>query len=206
MRPGADSREVGGGWVSATLAKAWRSLYALRMKVRFIVAGIIAVALTAAAAATAVVWYRPAFPPASSELIQVTPEKRAALNHLRAEPKFGPHNFPPLGYTGAATPRDKDVATAAVDDMIDPVLAHRNGAVAAKDVTRLIAKAMRRVDLLDTEDRDRAGDYMLEVWFILGFKGATGQFAHGSAFPRWPGYAEPLPPGWKSPTEPRRIG
>jgi hypothetical protein len=174
------------------------------VRVRFIVAGILAVAL-AATGAVAVVHYRHAFPPPSSEVVQLAAEKRAALNRLRAESKFGPHDFPPLGYTGAATPRDKDVATAAVDDMIGQVLAHQNGAVAAKDVSRLIAKAMRRVDLLDTEDRDRAGDYMLEVWYILGFKGATGQFAYGSAFARWPGYAEPLPLGWKSPTEPRRI-
>jgi hypothetical protein len=128
------------------------------------------------------------------------------LNSLRAEAKFGPHAFPPLGYTGAATPRDKDVATRAVNDMISGVLAHPDGAITAKEVSRLIAKVMRQVDLLDTEDRDRAGDYMIEVWYILGFRGATGHFAYGSAFPRWPGFEEPLPPGWKSPSEPRHIG
>ena len=64
---------------------------------------------------------------------------------------------------------------------------------------------MKRVNLLETEDRDRTAGYMIEIWYILGFKGATGQFAYGSAFPVPHGYAESLPPGWKSPTELRLI-
>ncbi len=64
---------------------------------------------------------------------------------------------------------------------------------------------MKRVNLLETEDRDRTGDYMIEIWYLLGFKGATGRFAYGASFKRPAGYGEPLPPGWKSPTEPRPI-
>ena len=131
--------------------------------------------------------YRQAFPPASAEIVELSPEKRTVLERLRAEAKFGPHAYPPLGYTGAATPQDRDVASRAVDDMIEGVLAHRDGPIGAKETSRLIAKALRRLDLLETEDRERAGGCMLEVWYILGFKGATGVFAHGSAFPRWPG-------------------
>lgn len=59
---------------------------------------------------------------------------------------------------------------------------------------------------LATEDRDRTGDYLLEVWYILGFKGATGRFATGVAYSRLSGYSEPLPPGWTAPDQPRPIG
>jgi len=65
---------------------------------------------------------------------------------------------------------------------------------------------MKPIKLLATEDRERAMGYMLEIWYLLGFKGATGRFAYGSAFQNPPGYGEPLPPGWRSPTEPRPIG
>jgi len=64
---------------------------------------------------------------------------------------------------------------------------------------------MREVDTLMTEDRDRTQDYMLEVWYILGFKGATGHFAYGSAYPKPDGYGEPLPRGWTAPDKPRPI-
>jgi hypothetical protein len=157
-------------------------------------------------AAVGLIRYRQAFPAPSEEVVRLDAQKRAALANLKAESKFGPHSYPPLGYTGAATPEDKLVATSAVNGLIDGVLAHSDGPIAARDVSRLIAKALRRVEMLETEDRDRAGDYMIEVWYLLGFHEATGRFAHGSAFPRWPSYAEPLPPGWKSPTEPRPIG
>jgi hypothetical protein len=175
------------------------------MRTLFIIGSLLAAALVVAAV-VAFIRYRQAFPTPSAEVVQLTPEKRAAIARLRAEPKFVPHDFPPLGYTGAATPEDGAVATAAVDEMLDGVLAKPNGPLEAKAVIPLIGIAMRKVGVLETEDRDRTADYMVEAWYLLGFKGATGRFAHGAAFPRAPGYLEPLPPGWKSPTEPRQIG
>ena len=59
--------------------------------------------------------------------------------------------------------------------------------------------------MLETEDRDRAQGYMLEIWYILGFKGATGLFAYGAAYSKPVGYGEPLPPGWTGPDKPRPI-
>ena len=44
---------------------------------------------------------------------------------------------------------------------------------------------------------------MLEIWYLLGFRGSTGLLTYGSAFVIPPGYQEPLPKGWASPTEPR---
>jgi hypothetical protein len=69
-----------------------------------------------------------------------------------------------------------------------------------------IGEATKKVDYLETEDRERTAGYLIEIWYILGFKGSTGRFAYGAGFPLPPGYGEPLPPGWKSPTEPRVIG
>lgn len=150
--------------------------------------------------------YSKTTPKQSNEITTLDAEKRNRLLQLRAEEKFEEHDYPPLGYTGIATPEEGATARAAVNDVLDSVLSRANGPIAAREVSALIRQAMRRVNLLETEDRDRTSDYLLEIWYILGFKGATGEFAHGSAFPVPAGYAEPLPPGWKSPDEPRSIG
>jgi hypothetical protein len=66
--------------------------------------------------------------------------------------------------------------------------------------------AMQDIGDLETEDRERAQGYMLEIWYIIGFKRPTGLFTYGSGIRIPPGYAEPLPPGWVSPDKPRTIG
>ena len=129
---------------------------------------------------------------------------RAHLQRLWAENKFQPHDYPP-GYTGAETPREKAQATAAVDAVIDAVLARSDGPVPASEVSALIEQAVRRVNMLATEDRDRTYEYLVEIWYILGLTGATGHFAAGPAFRKPEGYGEPLPPGWSAPDKPRRI-
>ena len=147
----------------------------------------------------------PLFPPPSAEIVQLTPEKRAHLKRLRAEIKFQANDYPPLGYTGAATLEDQAQATTAVNTLIDAVLARSDGPLSAVAISALIGKAIRDVDMLETEDRDRTYGYVLEIWYILGFKGPTGHFAAGSAYPKPDGYSEPLPPGWLAPDKPRRI-
>lgn len=44
----------------------------------------------------------------------------------------------------------------------------------ASAISALIRNAIGDVDTLATEDRDRTQGHLLEVWYILGFKGATG--------------------------------
>lgn len=174
------------------------------MKLLLIFIGGLAICILAAGGF--VYWkYLQLFPAPSNEVVQLTPEKRATLRRLRAEDKFQPHHFPPMGYTGAETPEDRMKATDAVDSVIDAVLARPDGPVQAREVSRLIGKGMDRLSLLATEDRDRAGGYLIEVWYILGFKGATGQFVSGASYPRADGYSEPLPPGWTAPDQPRPI-
>ena len=146
------------------------------------------------------------WPKASAEVVQLTPETRVRLQRLRAEAKFQPNDYPPLGYTGPETPEDGARATTAVNGVIDGVLAQAGPPIAAKSVSSLIGKGMRQVSDLATEDRDRTQGYMLEVWYILGFKGPTGRFAYGAAYPKPSGYGEPLPPGWSAPDKPRPAG
>jgi hypothetical protein len=145
------------------------------------------------------------FSPPSAEIVQLTAENRAHLQRLRAEVKFQANDYPPLGYTGAPNPEDHAQATAAVNTLIDGILARFDGPVSGREVSALIGKAIEDVDLLETEDRERAYGYTLEVWYILGFKGPTGHFGVGSAYPRPEGYSEALPPGWLAPDQPRRI-
>jgi len=144
--------------------------------------------------------------PRSQETVQLNADKRGALIRLRDETKFEPHDYPPLGYTGVATPEDGVIARAAVNDVIGAIISRKDGPIDATTVSALIGRGMKRVDQLETEDRERTAGYMIEIWYLLGLRGATGRFAYGAAFQRLEGYGEPLPPGWKSPVEPRPIG
>jgi len=145
-----------------------------------------------------------AFPAASTEVVTLDAAKRT-VKQLRAERKFQPNDYPPLGYTGMATPEDEATANAALNGVIDGILALPDGPVPAKTVSDLFGTAMTQVDLLETEDRDRTQGYLLEIWYIMGFKGATGRFAYGAYFVPPEGYGEPLPPGWTAPDHPRPI-
>ncbi len=98
---------------------------------------------------------------------------------------------------------DEAVAAGAVNSVIDRIGAEPANAVSARVVSGFMREALGKVYFLATEDRERTAGYLLEIWYILGFKGATGLFAYGSAYRIPEGYGEPLPPGWKSPTEPR---
>jgi hypothetical protein len=173
---------------------------------KFLVLFVGALAICVLAAGGFVYWkYIQLFPEPSAEVVQLTPEKRALLERLRRETKYQPHGFPPLGYAGAETLEERRRATDAVNGVIDAVLAQPDGPVQAREVSRLIGKGMSRVSQLATEDRDRTGGYLIEVWYILGFKGATGQFAYGPSYSRAEGYSEPLPPGWTAANQPRPI-
>lgn len=169
---------------------------------------ILSILLFAVIAGGATAWsnYSRLFPKPSSETVHLDAQRRKALIQLRNEEKFEPDDYPPLGYTGVATPEEGVVARSVVNDVLDAILSRQDGPIEAKSVSGLIGRGMKRVNLLETEDRDRTSDYMIEIWYILGFKGSTGQFAYGSAFLKPPGYGEPLPRGWKSPSEPRPIG
>ena len=169
---------------------------------------VLALVLLAVGAAGVAAWwkYSRLFDKPSNEVVQLDDQKRETLTRLRREEKFEANEYPPLGYTGVATPEEGILARAAVNDVLDAILSRENGPIPARTVSDLIGRGMKRVNQLETEDRDRTAGYMIEIWYILGYKGATGRFAYGAAFEKPTGYGEPLPPGWKSPTKPRPIG
>jgi len=111
-----------------------------------------------------------------------------------------------LGYTGTESDQERSIATGAVDTVLLEIISSGTNTIRTATISALIAEAMRAVRALPTEDRDRTAGYLLEIWYIVGFRGATGRFAFGKAYPFPEGYGEPLPPGWTSPTTPRQIG
>ena len=100
-----------------------------------------------------------------------TPETTwATLAMLRREPKFVPHEYPPLGYTGPDTPEDLEPLTEIVDQAIDGSLALRAEALSASILRPILVQAQQQADMFATEDRDRVWGYMLEIWYIVGFR------------------------------------
>jgi len=130
---------------------------------------LIAVVLALAIAASWLALRRPAAP---DETTPLTPAKRERLEALLAARKFQPDRY----YTGIATPEEGVTATATVDDVIRAVLERPDGAVGRRWMIRRFKAALRRVFLLETEDRDRTGSYLAEIWDILGFGGPAGLF------------------------------
>lgn len=166
---------------------------------------IVGVALLVGGGGCATWQHKPSLATASAEVSSLTPDRRGSLERLRDERKFQPYDFPSREYTGAESPEDEAVATRAVNSVIETILARQNGTLPAGAVSKLIDRQMRTVRLLATEDRERTQDYMLEIWYLIGFRSPTGLFAYGQSFEIPQGHGEPLPPGWKSPTEPRPI-
>jgi|SRR5579859_565270 len=123
------------------------------------------------------------WPRVSAEVVQLTPEKRLLLQRLRAENKFQPNNYPPLGYTGAATPEDQARANGAVNGVINGVLAYPDGPVQAKAVSHLIRDRMKTVALLETE----IGTEPQVIWWRFGTSwGSRGRPAGSRTVPPSP--------------------
>lgn len=94
---------------------------------------------------------------------------RAELIDLRSQDKFQPDLL--AGYTGADLPEDVAPLNAAVNDLIDAVLARPDGPLNDSEVRELIEMAVGAVDLFATEDRERAYRYIGIIWSTLGFDG-----------------------------------
>lgn len=139
------------------------------------------------------------------ETVATPPAVWARLADLRGEPKFVPHEYPPLGYTGADTPEDLEPLTEIVDQAIVEVLGLQAATLSASAVRPVLHRADDSVDLFATEDRDRVWGYLIEIWYILGFHVSLFGAEYGSYFQIPEGYGEPLPPGWTAPDRPRPI-
>ena len=86
----------------------------------------------------------PGPPATSTEVVEFTPEKRQALEQLRAEHKFRPHEMAPWYYVGVETPQEEATANAAVHSVIDEILALSDQRLPAKTVAGLIEQGMKK--------------------------------------------------------------
>jgi hypothetical protein len=139
------------------------------------------------------------------ETIAVPEAAWARLQALRREPKFVPHDYPPLGYVGPDMPEDLQPLTRIVDQALDGVLALKAATLSAMAVRPVLRNASEGLATFATEDRDRAWGYLVEIWYILGFHVPLFEGIYGEAFQIPEGYGEPLPPGWSAPGTPRPI-
>ena len=139
------------------------------------------------------------------EVSVLTPERRDRLAALRRERKFKPDDRLDPPYPGPPGPKAEARLSAAIDSLIDDILGEADGPLEASDVAGRLGLAIAAVNRLKAPDVERAHGYMIEVWYILGFRSATGYFARADgATPLPEGYGEPLPPGWAGPDAPRR--
>lgn len=112
--------------------------------------------------------YSSPFSKPAQETVQLNAEKRHALVRLRDETKFEPRDYPPLDYTGIATPEEGIAARATVNDVIEAILARQDGPVAAATVLDLVGQGMRRVGVT-------AGAFSTDDWRAVELTGSSAQ-------------------------------
>jgi len=156
--------------------------------------------LAGGAVALRLVRSKPIADTTDDEVIQLTPAIRSHLQALRTETRdwdMGPDVEP----VPARTLRRLD---GAINDLIDDILAHTDSPLQAADVAGRLGVGLAALRKAPLAASDRAWGYMVEVWYVLGQRSATGYFTHeAEALPV--GWGEPLPPGWTAPDQPRPV-
>lgn len=128
---------------------------------------------------------------------------RARLQAIRDEDKFQPDPTLDPPYPGPRGPKTRARLVAVIDALIADILAEPDGPIEASDLAGRIGLAVAAVAKKAEADARRTHGYLLEVWWIFGFRSAAGYFAPEDGAGAVEGFAEPLPPGWLSPEEPR---
>ena len=146
-------------------------------------------------------WLRPAPEPLYEERAMLGPDLRARLQALRDEDKFHPDATLDPPYPGPKGPRNRAALSAFVDGVIDDILAEDDGPLEASDVAGRLGVAIGAASKRPTADADRLHGYLIEVWYILGYRSAIGYFPPSDDTPE--GWSEALPPGWTAPDRPR---
>ena len=138
---------------------------------------------------------KPKHAPEYEETAIMSPDIRARLRALRAEAKFAPED----DYPGPKGPKTRARLSAVIDELLDDILAGADGPVEASDLAGRLGLAVAAVSKRTGADARRAHGYMLEVWWIFGFRSAAGYFRPEDGAGAVDGWAEPLPPGWTGP-------
>jgi len=146
-------------------------------------------------------WRRPGVQPLYEETARLDHTVRARLRALRDEDKFQPDDTLSPPYPGPRGPNNRAALSGFVDTLIDDILAEADGPLEASDVAGRLGIAIGAASRRPAADVARLHGYLIEVWYILGYRSATGYFPASDDAP--PGWGEPLPPGWASPDRPR---
>lgn len=154
-------------------------------------------------AAGGAIWrmFRPKPEPLYEETIHLGADIRDRLRALREEAKFHADAAIVPPYAGPRGPKNRASLSAFVDGVIDDILNEQDGPLEASDVAGRLGLAIGSASKRPHADQERLHGYLIEIWYILGYRSATGYFPASDAVPE--GWAEPLPPGWTAPDQPR---
>jgi len=168
-------------------------------------ARILAAVVLVGFAAGGALWrlWRPRPVPLYEEQAVLGGEVRARLQALRDEAKFHPDATLDPPYAGPRGPRNRASLSAFVDGVLDDLLAEPDGPREASDVAGRLGLAIAAAARRPAADAARLHGYLIEIWYILGYRSATGYFPAPDDAPE--GWAEPLPPGWAAPDRPRLL-
>ena len=156
-------------------------------------------------AAGGVAWrfWRPKAAPLYEERALLEAGIRARLQALRDEDKFHADETISPPYPGPKGPRNRATLSGWVDGVIDDILAEPDGPLEASDVAGRLGLAIAAAAKRPAADQTRLHGYLIEIWYILGYRSATGYFPAAEDAPE--GWSEPLPPGWTAPDRPRQA-
>lgn len=166
-------------------------------------ARILSAIVLVAFAAGGALWrlWKPRPAPLYEETILLGPEIREQLKALRDEAKFHADAAIVPPYPGRKGPKNRASLSAFVDGVIDDILNEPDGPLEASDVAGRLGIAIGQASKRPRADQERLHGYMIEIWYILGYRSATGYFPAPETAPD--GWSEPLPPGWTDPETPR---
>ncbi len=167
-------------------------------------ARIFATVVLLAFAAGGAVWrmWKPKAEPLYEETARLDADLRARLQALRDEDKFHADATIDPPYAGPKGPKNRASLSAFVDGVIDDILNEPDGPLDASDVAGRLGIAIGAASKRPAADVARLHGYLIEIWYILGYRSSTGYFPPSDTAPE--GWSEALPPGWASPDSPRR--
>lgn len=168
-------------------------------------ARILATFVLLAVAAGGAIWrfWKPKPQPLYEETAMLDDGVRARLQALRDEDKFWADETIDPPYPGPKGPKNRATLSGWVNGVIDDILAEDDGPLEASDVAGRIGLAIGAASKRPHADQTRLHGYLIEIWWILGYRSATGYFPASEDAPE--GWSEPLPPGWAAPDRPRLL-
>lgn len=112
------------------------------------------------------------------DYVNFTHDKRVRLLSMRNAEKFKPEN--------SELPDDSDdkvELNQIINACLDAILIQPNGRLDGEVVREQFMGAVKKLDHFAPEESERAIEYMVEIWRILGFRTRTGVLGEPSAEP-----------------------